>query len=219
MATRPQLRLHEEVLLIALNDERGTLPMTGMPGFALAGAILAELLSQGRIEVEPTRKKLVRVKSAQMLGDQLLDESLLRIREAKRPAPLLSWVTRLTGTRRMHHRIAERLVIRAILRAEERRILRIFRTDAYPTVDSRPEREIRERLSEAVFRDNPRLDERTRLLLAVCVPSHLLGVVFSRKELKPRRKHLKALTAGDPIAQAIEKAVEQAYAVHVAMMG
>jgi hypothetical protein len=47
----------------------------------------------------------------------------------------------------------------------------------------------------------------------------LLSLVFDRKELKPRRKHIKAIIAADATSLAIEKAVEQAHAAHVATIG
>jgi hypothetical protein len=219
MAVQHKLFLHEELLLIALHDEKGTLPMGGPYGFGLAGAMLAELLSHGRIEIEATKKKLVICRNPNLLGDALLDESLTRIREAKRRTTLPGWVSRLSGTKRLHHRIAERLCMRGILRKEERRVLRIFRIDAYPTVDSRPERELVQRLREAIFRDAPQLDERTRLLLGVAGSAQLLSLVFDRKELKPRRKHIKALVAGDAAAKAVREAIEQAHAAHVATIG
>ena len=44
----PELRLHEEVLLLALKDDKGT-PHVDHYGFALGGAILAELLGEDRV--------------------------------------------------------------------------------------------------------------------------------------------------------------------------
>ena len=43
MNDRPELRLHEEVLLLALKDDKGT-PYAAQYGLALGGAVLAELL-------------------------------------------------------------------------------------------------------------------------------------------------------------------------------
>ena len=47
----PELHLHEEIVLLALNDETGAFHWkTYLP--AIAGAVVAELMLQGRIEVE-----------------------------------------------------------------------------------------------------------------------------------------------------------------------
>ena len=51
MATRRSLYLHEEILLLALKDEKGTFVAASYE-MALGGAILAELLLQKRIGIE-----------------------------------------------------------------------------------------------------------------------------------------------------------------------
>ena len=67
------LRLHEEVLLLALRDKKGTIESrAGMYRFALGGAILAELLIEGRIAVESGKKKLVEVTDPGPLHDPLM---------------------------------------------------------------------------------------------------------------------------------------------------
>jgi hypothetical protein len=213
MAIEYDLFLHEEVLLIALHDEKGTTP--ALTGIALGGAILGELTFRGQVEIESTKKKLVNVANSRLPGDPVLDECLNRMREAKRRASATTWVSRFSGLSRLHHRVARRLVERGILRAEERRVLGIFRRDAYPTVDARPERQIVERLRTAIFRDSQRVDERTRLLLGVAQPASLLPLVFDRKELKARRKHIQSLIEGDALSRAVSTIVD---AVHTAVI-
>ena len=75
---RDDLFIQEEILLLALKDDKGTFYMrTILP--ALGGAIMAELLLAGKIEVEENRKKMVNVISRQSFGDLLLDEALNKI--------------------------------------------------------------------------------------------------------------------------------------------
>ena len=59
MAAQTALFLHEELMLLALRDEEGTIAPGSMYQVAIGGAVLAELLPHNRIEVEEPKKKLV----------------------------------------------------------------------------------------------------------------------------------------------------------------
>src|SRR4030095_8620963 len=109
MATRNTIFLHEEVMLLALRDTEGTIAPGTMYQYAMAGAVLAELLLNHRIRVEESKKKLVNVVTSKPRGDPLLDECLGKISSAKRRASLQTWVSRLAGVRNFKHRVAERL--------------------------------------------------------------------------------------------------------------
>ena len=57
--SQSSLYLHEEIMLLALRDEQGTVEYGSNYVYAMCGGILAELLLGGRISVEPTKKKLI----------------------------------------------------------------------------------------------------------------------------------------------------------------
>ena len=77
---QPPLYLHEEIMLLALRDEAGTVVSGAMHQYALGGAILAELLLHGRISVEEnSQKKLVNLISDQPIGEPVIDECLDKI--------------------------------------------------------------------------------------------------------------------------------------------
>jgi hypothetical protein len=55
--TKPnKLHLHEEVLLLALKDDKGTPFATTQYGFAMAGAMVAELVLAERIDLEDSKR-------------------------------------------------------------------------------------------------------------------------------------------------------------------
>lgn len=85
MAFRSGLSLHEELVLLALRDERGTLSVDeSVYQHAIAGALLAELLLEGRVTLEEVRRQqLVDVGNAKPLGDNLLDDCIARLLAAK----------------------------------------------------------------------------------------------------------------------------------------
>ena len=81
------LRLHEEILLLALRDKEGTFAAGGWHHHALGGAVLAELLMDGKIRENPAdRKKRVEVQDHRPAREPVLDEALEQIRAARRPA-------------------------------------------------------------------------------------------------------------------------------------
>jgi len=121
------LFLHEEILLLALRDEKGTIATDSMYQYAVGGAILAELMLRDRIGLEQKkRKKYAGLLSAEPVGDPLIDECLLKVATAKRPAKLETWVSKFAGLKNMKTRLAEQLCRRGILRASEDKVLLLF---------------------------------------------------------------------------------------------
>ena len=60
MTPRPTLHLHEELLLLALRDDAGTIAQGTTISYAMGAAVLAELLLHERIAVDDTKKKIGR---------------------------------------------------------------------------------------------------------------------------------------------------------------
>lgn len=194
MAIQPDLRLHEEILLLALHDDKGTISTTSSYALAMGGAILAELLLGERVIIEPHRKHgLVTLKDTRQLGDRILDESLERVRTAKRRAAPATWVSRFCGTKKLRQRVSEALVHKGILRAEEGRVLLVFPRTTYPTSNPRPEWDIVQRLRDAIFSDAGDVDPRTAVLAGIAHATSMLAPVFGRKEIKARKRRIEAL--------------------------
>ena len=138
------LFLHEEILLLALKDEEGTIASGGtMYQYAIGAALLAELLLSKRIEVEQTgKKKLVNLVSTNPLGEPLIDECLEKVANAKRRAVLQTWVSRFSSIKNLKHRVAQQLCRCGILRADEDKVLLLFTRKIYPEINPGPEREL-----------------------------------------------------------------------------
>lgn len=205
------LPLHEEVLLLALRDEEGTTISGAWYQQAIAGALVAELLLAGHLEVRPEGKKefLFAVGDGPGGGD-LLAECWAQVRDAKRPRTARDWVSRLAGTRRLKHRVAAPLVERGILAEDERKLLFLFPQTVYPEADGRPEDAILRRLERAVFSDSAEVDPRTTVLLALADATRLLQRSFGAKALKPRRQRIEAVVNGDLAGAATREAVAAA---------
>jgi len=206
MARHKPLFLYEEIMLLALRDEQGTMAV-GFPEQIVAGAVLAELLLDGRISVEETRKQLVNVNDAKPTGDPIIDECLERIATSKRRAALKTWVSRLASTKNLRHKAAQQLCDRRILRAKEDKVLFVFKRRIYPEIDPKPEKKIIDRLRTAIFNENAQLDPRTVVLVSLANGSDLLRQTFGRKELKPRKKRIAQIENGEMTGKATREVI------------
>ena len=203
------LFLHEEILLLALWDEEGTIASGTMYQYAIGAALLAELLLSKRIEVEQSdKRKLVNLVSPSPLGEPLIDQCLEKVINAKRRAVLQTWVSRFAGVKNLKHRVARQLCRRGILRADEDKVLLIFTRKIYPEVNPEPEKELIERLRRAIFTDTRVIAPRTVVLLSLANSTGLLKVVFDKKKLKGRKARIKQIVNGEITGKAATEAIQ-----------
>lgn len=206
--TRPRrLYLYEEIMLLALRNEKGT-TSTSFAEHLVAGAVLAELLLDRRISVEDTKKKLLALHDTTPTSDPVIDECLARMEAGKRRATLQTWLSRLAGIKDLRHKVARQLCHRGILRADEDRVLFLFTRRVYPELDPVPEREIVERLRAAVFTEADRLDPRTVVLISLARAADLLSETFGRKEVRARKKRIEQIVNGEMTGKAAKEAIE-----------
>ncbi|MHC4230496.1 MAG: GOLPH3/VPS74 family protein [Planctomycetota bacterium] len=203
------LFLHEEILLLALRDEEGTITSGTMYQYAIGAALLAELLLSKRIEVEQSgKRKLVNLVSSIPLGNPLIDQCLEKLSSAKRRAVLQTWVSRFAGVKSLKHRVARELCRRGILRADEDKILLIFTRKIYPEVNPEPERKLIERIRRAIFTDTAELDPRTVVLVSLAKSASLLKIVFDKKKLKGRKARIEQIVNGEITGKAAQEAIQ-----------
>ena len=209
----PELCLHEEIVLLALNDTRGTLDRrAAMYGYALGGALVAELLLAGRITLRPEKRKtLVDVAETRPLNEPVLDDCLMRIRNARRPGTLAAWVGTLAQkSSDLRRRIALGLCDRGVLRETEETVLLFFTRRRYPEQDHRFEERLLERMRAAVRGEGP-VDVRTAVIVALADAAKLLPMVLEKPELKARRTRIEQIAAGAAVGEGVRAAVKAAH--------
>lgn len=212
-----RLALHEEALLLALQDKKGTVVMGAHCAFALSGAIVGELLLRDQIRLDDSGKKpVVELVDRRPTGDDVLDEAVERIATAKRRAGMQAWVRRLSAMKRLRHRVALRLVDRGILRADEDKVLLIFTRKIYPERDPKPEREIVARLRQAIFTYTSEVNARTAALVALAYHTGLLRSTFDRKRLKARKKRIERIVEGSMVGDATREVIQAVQAAVIA---
>jgi Golgi phosphoprotein 3 len=211
-----QLFLHEEIMLMALRDREGTVASGTNYSYAIGGAVLAELLLRGRIAVDnEKKKKFLRLLDSTPVGDPVVDECIQKISKAKKRAQLQTWVGRFAAVKNLKHKVAEQLCRRGILKADEDKVMMIFTRKIYPEVDPEPERDINDRLREAIFTDTDRVDPRTVVLISLARSTGVLNVNFDKKELKTRKKRIEQVVNGEMTGKATKDAID---AMHAAVM-
>lgn len=214
MTERDSLSLPEEIMLLALHDEEGTIEMGSLYQYAIGGAVLAELLMRDRLRLDSSKKKTVHPINAKPLGDPLLDDCLTQVRESKKPAAAQTWVTKFASTKDLKNRLALRLCDRGILKADKDKVLLLFTRRIYPEIDPRPEKEMVERLHQAIFGDADHLDPRTVVLVSLAHSAGLLPMAFDKKDLEARKDRIERILNGDALGTATKEAIE---AVQAAM--
>lgn len=211
-----QLFLHQEIMLMALRDREGTVASGTNYSYAIGGAVLAELLLRGRIAVDnEKKKKFLRLLDSTPVGDPVVDECIKKISKAKKRVQLQTWVGRFAAVKNLKHKVAEQLCSRGILKADEDKVMMIFTRRIYPEVDPEPERDINDRLHEAIFTDTDRVDPRTVVLISLARSTGVLNVNLDKKELKTRKKRIEQVVNGEMTGKATKDAID---AMHAAVM-
>src|SRR5512137_980753 len=215
---KTELNLAEELLLLALNEEKGTIVAAAslaLP-YGLAGALLIELVLAGLARIDG--KNLI-AEPRGSAGDDLLDGTLATLRAAKRPRRISSWVGGLGRTGgKIRKKLLARLVEKRILGREDTRYFGIFPSTRYPQADPRPEYAVRERVRSAI-RGMTRPDERTAALVSLVQACGLIGVLFERSERREARRPAKEIGADQPIGNAVARAVAMVKAAVIGAAG
>lgn len=211
------LFLYQEIMLLALRDEEGTIDQGSMYQYAIGGAVVAELLLNERIKIEKCRTKefVILIDSSTFGGDTLLNQCLERIKNTKRRATVQTWVSRFAGIRNLKDIVAMELCNKGILKADEDKILLIFTRKIYPELNPEPEEKLIERLRRAIFTETQDIDPQTIVILSLAHSTGLLRANFNKKELKARKARIEKIVNGEITGKATKKAVE---AMQAAMM-
>lgn len=198
--TEPRYLLAEDLLLLLLDDESGSLLADQIAADAgVAGALLLELALRDRVRLHEhpglLAKQVVRVSDASATGDELLDHALAVVAEKDRTATGV--VERLApGLRRA---LLDRLEHRGLVEHDEGRVLGVFPRHRWPAQDTEHELGLRADLRASLVGDVPP-SEHTGALVALL---HAIGAEHrvlafpgrSHRELRARAAELTELRA------------------------
>jgi hypothetical protein len=194
-----QASLPEELLLLALHDEKGSVIPSAAPVLngALVGAVLMELGLDGRLREDDDGTLLA---DPTPTGDPILDEACQRIADADRPRTASYWVGRLAGRMpRLKDRLLEQLVGRGVLEQRERRILWVFPARSFPLADATAEQRVRDRVRTVIL-EGQAPDQRTAALIGLVRSCNLVDEVFAPHERPQAHRRIAELTSEEGVA-------------------
>ncbi|MDE0936210.1 MAG: GPP34 family phosphoprotein [Mariniblastus sp.] len=203
------LSLHQATMLLAIRDDKGTFT-SGTFLYAIAGAMLSELLLLQRIVTGSDKKQIVGVIDKSTTGDELLDEVLTLIHSSKKPRKMQHWIAKIANQPKLKHRLAQQLCQLGILRHDEKTVLWVFSQQRYPEIDGTPEDNIRQQMADVMFNENVKPDDRTAVLIAIAFHAGLLKANFSPEELRQHKKRIQQLSEGEILASKATLAAIQA---------
>lgn len=209
------LILPEQLLLLALHDQKGTILSSASMSinYGLAGAVLTELALREKAEV--LDKKLVLLNRS-LTGDDILDAALTLIMNSGKERKTDHWVNKLAGSKmKLKPSILERLVKKGILKLEEHKILWVFDNPHYPMKDGSEEKNVREQLRRLVLQREEH-EDRTVALMGLVSACGLTGEIFTRDEVKEAKQRIKTIMKNDPVAKAVADTVAGVQAAVIA---
>ncbi|MGW6688187.1 GOLPH3/VPS74 family protein [Streptomyces sp. NPDC054961] len=199
-----RLTLAEEITLLSLDDESGALKRRQSAGWAVAGAVLLELVMLKRVSVSGKYLHLV---DTSPTGEELLDgriELMSAWLRGKNMRRVTDWLTK-DQSRVMAAAVA-RLAERGVVGEERHKALGIFPVRRHPEIDGEVERALRERLASVVL-EGVEPDERTAGLVALIHSAKLHALVFPDRPRKETSARMAELAEGQWAAESVRAAI------------
>jgi hypothetical protein len=208
-----ELILAEQLLLLFLDDEKGSdrASWGGDPG--LAGAILLDLTAERAIAEDDGKLAAV---SGAAPAHPLLAAAHAAIERSDKRRDARGWVGRLPKQLKpLRERTAERLVEHGVLTAERRRILGLFPSARFPAADPEPERDLRERL-RAVLVGERSPTPHDAMLIALLIPYDQVRRLVPRDRRKDAQRRAKEVAEGGAAAKAVDDTIKGIQAAVIA---
>ena len=196
------LNLMEELLLLALDDEKGKIISSSscaLP-YGLRGALLLELVLAEKIDV--VDKKIV-VINKNNTGNEVLDNALNIIDTYHKQKTVKFWITKLTSKmKELRKDLLNQLITKGILEQQDKKVLWVIPATRYPTKNPVIENRVRKRIIGIVLH-NEKLDERSSMLISLINACELIKEVFPKDNLKDAKKKIKNIIQDEKVGKAI----------------
>ncbi|QIG42147.1 GPP34 family phosphoprotein [Nocardioides anomalus] len=208
----------EDLLLLLLDNVKGTVSSWGSTDVLLGGAVLAELAVAGLVTVDENRSRW-RTDKVHPAGeapadlDPVLADALATIAEKDRAASDL--VGRIG--KGLEERLATRLAERGVIERKDGKVLGLFPRTTWPTRDSTHEDGVRRAVASALV-EGQDPDQRTGALIALLAAvdqAHQAVVPDTGAKKRELNQRAKQIAEGQWAARAVKDAVDAATAATV----
>ena len=200
------LNLMEELLLLALDDEKGKILSSSscaLP-YGLRGALLLELFLAEKIDI--VDKKIVVIDKSNT-GNEVLDNGLNIIDTYHKQKTVKFWITKLTSQmKELRKDLLNELITKGILEQQDKKVLWVIPATRYPTKNPVIENRVRKRIIGIVLHDE-QLDERSSMLISLINACELIKEVFPKDNFKDAKKKIKNIIQDEKVGKAITSQV------------
>ena len=203
------LSIAEEIVLLALDDETGKLS-TRLPVHSLrnavSGALLMDLAFENRIDTDLHR--LIVIDSAP-LGEPVLDDVLARIAADEEERQTGHWVELFAGDyETLQPLLLDRLVARGILSRQEGRLSWLIGVRRYPTVDDRPQRDVKQRIMDTL-QSEVIPDPRDIAIISLADACALWRSGIEERDVADVRPRIEQIVRMDLIGQSVTRTIRE----------
>lgn len=177
------LSLYEELYLLALDEESGTIIPVAKKTIShgLAGAVLAELSFSGK--VASNEKHRLELRDAEPAEEGILSEAIQEIQKVEKPRKLVFWVSQFSERpKKIREQIAESLVSKNVLYQDDKHFFRHAAITEEEQISAPSKYEIKSIL-RAIILFTREADNRSIALLNLISACNLLNLVFTQDEL------------------------------------
>ena len=199
------LKFVEEIILLLLRDEEGRFIQvpTWSIDYAIAGAVLMDLAMENRIDTDLHNLILI---DDTPIGDAILDPVLSEIAGGGNH-DTRHWVEYVSKSgSSIREQVLARLVEKGILENQDDRILWVFRSRRYPSIDGTVEREVKLRILNVLFSDEIP-DPRDQMIICLADACGIFPRLLSRQEHTSAADRIALVSKMDLIGQAMSQAI------------
>ena len=175
--------LTEQVFLLSLYEKRRSIGISSNPAFhfALAGAILLELIFSGRIKLEEGKR--IAMGDYELSEDKRLDETLDEILDTSTHKRVTYWINFLSKRGRRNQRsLMKTMVIKRVLE-EDKEYHWVIPFPENSRVGGSAKFQLKSKLRNCVL-GSESADQATKALLFLMSACNLLDFVFTQDEVK-----------------------------------
>jgi Golgi phosphoprotein 3 len=203
------LTLYEELFLLAFHEDKGKLiPATtdNLP-VGLAGAILAELVLNGRLRVEENHR--LELQDATPTQDEILDAALEKIQSSERPRKVAYWVNQLNEKpKRLFEQLEESLEAKGILLRDESSFISLPAQNELDGQNASARYWLKRRLRGLALTDQD-VELRGLALLNLVQACDFTDLIFTKDERKMARRRTYELLVGTALSNGQAQAIEE----------
>jgi len=210
------LNLLDKLILLALDDEKGTFVSDSMVfGYCIAGAVLFELSIKKSIQIIDDKIKIIKEGK---INDEVLNYCLQIISDSNKERKIDYWIE-VIGNKAaaLQKMVIDKLILLEVLEAKENKVLWIFTNKKYPTKNELPENLIRKRLNDIIT--NGLKAEMDEIMIISLVDSCALNKeVYGKVIAKEKEKQIKSIIKEYQFADTTGKLIKEIHERIIAVL-